>query len=169
METFNLIDAYKRDFICWWLQTWCGLLVLHYCSLYIICLWEIQVNISIFEAANSHLFHTYKHIYVSFPLFFHCIHQQNTSCSVGQIRHMVYLMENALLNLPPDEEQMVWLIDFTGWSFSTAVSIRTTREATNILQNYYPERLGYAILYNPPRIFQAFWKVWNQLLIDNRN
>jgi hypothetical protein len=72
---------------------------------------------------------------------------------------MVYLMENALLNLPPGEEQMVWLIDFTGWSFTTAVSIKTSREATHILQNYYPERLGYALLYNPPRIFQAFWKV----------
>ena len=96
---------------------------------------------------------------IDFLLSFHHLNPQNTSCSVGQIRHMVYLMENALLNLPPGEEQMVWLIDFTGWSFTTTVSIKTTCEATHILQNYYPERLGYAILYNPPKIFQAFWKV----------
>lgn len=83
---------------------------------------------------------------------------QNTSSSEGQLRHLVYLMENALFNLPVDQEQMVWLIDFTGWSFTTAVPVKTTREVVNILQNHYPERLGNAILYNPPRIFGVFWK-----------
>lgn len=89
---------------------------------------------------------------------------QNTSSCEGQLRHLVYLMENALFNLPPDQEQMVWLIDFTGWSFTTAVPVKTTREVVNILQNHYPERLGNAILYNPPRIFGAFWKVVKHFL-----
>ncbi|KAI5064104.1 hypothetical protein GOP47_0020774 [Adiantum capillus-veneris] len=89
---------------------------------------------------------------------------QNTSSCEGQLKHLVYLMENALLNLPPDQEQMVWLIDFTGWSFSTAVPVKTTREVVYILQNHYPERLGNAILYNPPRVFGAFWKVVKHFL-----
>ena len=92
---------------------------------------------------------------------FYYLYPQNTKCPEGQIRHFIYLLENAVINLPPDQEQMVWLIDFTGWSFTTAVSVKLTYETTNVLQNHYPERLAYAILYNPPRIFQAFWKVWH--------
>nr|VDC97818.1 unnamed protein product [Brassica rapa] len=38
---------------------------------------------------------------------------QNTKSPKGQIRFLVYCMENAILNLPDNQEQMVWLIDFT--------------------------------------------------------
>lgn len=68
-------------------------------------------------------------------------------------------MENAILNLPEGQEQMLWLIDFNGWSLSTSVPIKSARETVNILQNHYPERLALAFLYNPPRIFEAFWRV----------
>ncbi|KAI8549688.1 hypothetical protein RHMOL_Rhmol06G0044200 [Rhododendron molle] len=84
---------------------------------------------------------------------------QNTTGMDNQIRHLVYLMENAILNLPEGQEQMVWLIDFTGWTLSTSVPIKCARESINILQNHYPERLGASFLYNPPRIFEAFWKI----------
>lgn len=84
--------------------------------------------------------------------------KQNTTSPEGNIRHLVYLLENAILNLPEGQEQMSWLIDFTGFSVSTSVSMRTARDIINILQNHYPERLAVAFLYNPPRIFQAFWK-----------
>ncbi|XP_057954649.1 uncharacterized protein LOC131148678 isoform X2 [Malania oleifera] len=84
---------------------------------------------------------------------------QNTTSAENNIRHLVYLIENAVLNLPEGQEQMSWLIDFTGWSLSTNVSVKTARDITNILQNHYPERLAIAFLYNPPRIFEAFWKI----------
>ncbi|GFY86158.1 Sec14p-like phosphatidylinositol transfer family protein [Actinidia rufa] len=84
---------------------------------------------------------------------------QNTTSNDNQIRHLVYLMENAILNLPEGQEQMAWLIDFTGWSLSTNVPIKSARETINILQNHYPERLAVAFLYSPPRIFEAFWKI----------
>ncbi|KAG6486470.1 CRAL-TRIO domain-containing protein C23B6.04c-like [Zingiber officinale] len=85
--------------------------------------------------------------------------KQNTSSQENQLRHLVYLLENAIINLPEKQEDMMWLIDFTGWSLSNAVPIKQAREIANILQNHYPERLGFAFLYNPPRIFEAFWKV----------
>lgn len=85
--------------------------------------------------------------------------KQNTTSLDNQIRHLVYLIENAILNLPPDQEQMSWLIDFTGWSFSTSVPVKSARDSINILQNHYPERLAVAFLYSPPRIFEAFWKI----------
>ncbi|KAK3440149.1 hypothetical protein EUGRSUZ_B00452 [Eucalyptus grandis] len=84
---------------------------------------------------------------------------QNTQSLDNQMRHLVYLIENAILNLPEGQEQLAWLIDFTGWSLSTNVPIKSARESINILQNHYPERLAVAFLYNPPRIFEVFWKV----------
>ncbi|KAK4744052.1 hypothetical protein SAY87_010364 [Trapa incisa] len=84
---------------------------------------------------------------------------QNTASLDNNIRHLVYLIENAILNLPEDQEQMSWLIDFTSWSLSTSVPIKSAKETAHILQNHYPERLAMAFLYNPPRIFEAFWKV----------
>ncbi|RZR97555.1 hypothetical protein BHM03_00026754, partial [Ensete ventricosum] len=64
------------------------------------------------------------------------------------------------------EEQgtkMVWLIDFKGFNLSN-ISIRTTKETADVLQNHYPERLGFAILYNPPKFFEPFWTVAKHLL-----
>ncbi|KAG8654668.1 phosphatidylinositol transfer protein 3 [Manihot esculenta] len=85
--------------------------------------------------------------------------KQNTKSIDNQLRHLVHLIENAILNLPEGQEQMAWLIDFTGWSISNSVPIKTARDTINILQNHYPERLAIAFLYNPPRIFEAFWKI----------
>ncbi|XP_051127190.1 uncharacterized protein LOC127248723 isoform X2 [Andrographis paniculata] len=85
--------------------------------------------------------------------------KQNTNSHEGNIRHLVYRMENAILNLPEGQGQMTWLIDFSGWSLNNNIPIKTAREITNILQNHYPERLAIAILYNPPKFFEAFWKV----------
>lgn len=85
--------------------------------------------------------------------------KQNTTSEENQLRHLVYLLENAIINLPPDQVQMVWLIDFNGWSLTNYVPVKTVRETVNILQNHYPERLAAALLYNPPRIFEAFWKI----------
>ncbi|KAK7291188.1 hypothetical protein RIF29_06131 [Crotalaria pallida] len=91
---------------------------------------------------------------------------QNTSSVENQMRHLVYLLENAVLNLPAGQEQMAWLIDFTGWSL-TSTPVKTARETINILQNHYPERLAIAFLYNPPRVFEAFWKIVKYFL-DNK-
>ncbi|CAK9174267.1 unnamed protein product [Ilex paraguariensis] len=83
---------------------------------------------------------------------------QNSKSIKGQIRYLVYCMENAILNLPPNQEQMVWLIDFHGFNLSN-ISIMVTRETAHVLQEHYPERLGIAILYNPPKFFEPFWMV----------
>lgn len=83
---------------------------------------------------------------------------QNTTATEGQIKYLVYCMENAIANSNPGQEQMVWLIDFQGWNMSS-ISVKVTRETAHILQDYYPERLGIGILYNPPKIFESFWKM----------
>lgn len=83
---------------------------------------------------------------------------QNSKSTKGQIKHLVYCMENAVLNLGPDQEQMVWLIDYQGFNLSH-ISLKVTRETAHVLQDHYPERLGLAILYNPPKFFEPFWMV----------
>ncbi|CAA7399428.1 unnamed protein product [Spirodela intermedia] len=89
---------------------------------------------------------------------------ENGDSHDGQIRYMVYLIENAILNMSSGQEQMVWLIDFTVWSMGRAVPMKTAREAVNILQNHYAERLYAAFLYHPPRIFGTFWKILKYFL-----
>ncbi|KAI3825896.1 hypothetical protein L1987_07614 [Smallanthus sonchifolius] len=83
---------------------------------------------------------------------------QNSTSIRAQVKYLVYCMENAILNLPPDQEQMIWLIDFHGFSLSN-ISIKSTKETAYILQEQYPERLGLAILYNPPKFFEPFYKI----------
>lgn len=83
---------------------------------------------------------------------------QNTKSVKGQIKYLVYCMENAVVNLPEDQEQMVWLIDFHGFNLSN-ISVKVTKETAHILQDHYPERLGIAILYDAPKIFEPFWKI----------
>ncbi|XP_062212254.1 phosphatidylinositol transfer protein PDR16-like isoform X2 [Phragmites australis] len=85
--------------------------------------------------------------------------KQNTSSHEGQIRFLVYVLENVILSLPEGQEKMVWLIDFTGWTMANATPMKTARESANILQNHYPERLAFAFLFNPPKVFEAFYKV----------
>jgi hypothetical protein len=88
---------------------------------------------------------------------------QNTTSHEGQIWFLVYVLENAILNLSEGQEKMVWLIDFTGWTMANATPIKTARESASILQNHYPERLAIAFLFNPPppppQVFEAFYKV----------
>lgn len=85
--------------------------------------------------------------------------RQNTTNAEMQMKQLVYFLENAILNLPADQEQMIWLIDFKGWSMKKSSPVSVARETANILQNHYPERLFVAILYNPPRLFEAFWTI----------
>eukprot|EP00252_Welwitschia_mirabilis_P002418 TRINITY_DN12361_c0_g1_i1.p1 TRINITY_DN12361_c0_g1~~TRINITY_DN12361_c0_g1_i1.p1 ORF type:complete len:250 (+),score=47.31 TRINITY_DN12361_c0_g1_i1:330-1079(+) len=91
---------------------------------------------------------------------------QNTRSTQGQIKYLVYCMENAILNLTETQEQMVWLVDFKGWA-SASISVKVTRETAHVLQNHYPERLGLAILFNLSRIFESFWKVLKPFLEAN--
>lgn len=84
--------------------------------------------------------------------------KENSTSHDGQIRFLVYVLENAILDQREGQEKMVWLIDFTGWTMAHATPIKTARECTSILQNHYPERLAIAFLLNPPKVFEAFYR-----------
>ncbi|GJP49827.1 hypothetical protein CLOM_g8992 [Closterium sp. NIES-68] len=93
------------------------------------------------------------------PVLVLCPGKQNTEDHEGNIRHMVYCMENAVASLPEGMEQMVWIIDYKAFTLRKSPPMKTSREVLHILQNHYPERLGAAILFDPPYLFQGLWKV----------
>ncbi|KAE8665888.1 putative 40S ribosomal protein S12 [Hibiscus syriacus] len=74
---------------------------------------------------------------------------QDTTSAENNIRHLVYLLENAILNLSEGQEQISWLIPL-----STSVPIRTAFKV--------PTRRGWRSLscINPPRFFEAFYKLF---------
>lgn len=122
---------------------------------------QLLNNVSTTELVHEHISFHYciKRLY--FTSLFHflvALYVQNSKSIKGQIKYLVYCMENAILDLPPDQEQMIWMIDFHGFNLSH-ISIKVTRETAHVLQEHYPERLGIAILYNPPKIFEPFWMV----------
>ncbi|XP_057444767.1 uncharacterized protein LOC130737011, partial [Lotus japonicus] len=98
-----------------------------------------------------------------FFLFSSLFGVQNSKSTKGQIKYLVYCMENAILNLSQEQEQMVWLIDFQGFNMSH-ISIKVMRETAHGLQEHYPERLGLAILYNAPKFFEPFFTMVKPLL-----
>ncbi|WVZ18317.1 hypothetical protein V8G54_005639, partial [Vigna mungo] len=94
---------------------------------------------------------------------------QNSKSTQGQIKHFVYCMESAILNLAPNQEQVVWLVDFQGFKLSN-ISVKVARETAHVVQEYYPKRLGLAILYNAPMIFQPFFSMVKPFLeTETRN
>ncbi|CAN6360638.1 unnamed protein product [Urochloa humidicola] len=75
------------------------------------------------------------------------------------IKQLVYNLENMVMNSEgTQEENVVWMCNFRGWTLSST-PLWETRESLHILQNYYPGLIGAAILSNPPKIFESFWKI----------
>ncbi|KAL1344599.1 hypothetical protein HN51_018473 [Arachis hypogaea] len=89
--------------------------------------------------------------------------QRSTHDIKEQIMYFVYCIENAIFNLPPNQEEIVWLVDFQGYTLAN-LSFKITRETAFILQEYYPERLGLGFMYNAPRIFRPFYAMVKPLL-----
>mmetsp|Transcript_9414 Transcript_9414/g.24172 ORF Transcript_9414/g.24172 Transcript_9414/m.24172 type:complete len:383 (-) Transcript_9414:110-1258(-) len=100
--------------------------------------------------------------------------RQNTNSHDQQLRMLVYTMESAIALKGPEDanvrmraapirtpprEQLVILLDFTGYTLFNAPPFKTSLETLKILQDCYCERLGEALLLNPPTVFRVLWKL----------
>ncbi|XP_062188220.1 SEC14 cytosolic factor-like [Phragmites australis] len=86
-----------------------------------------------------------------------------------QIKHLVYNLENiAMDSEDAQEDNVVWMCDFRGWTLSST-PLREARESLYIIQNYYPGLVAAAILSNPPRIFESFWKILKHFIEPTLN
>jgi len=87
---------------------------------------------------------------------------QNTSerkTAHEQMRQLVYTLERAVAEMVPPVEKICLVIDFPGYSLRNAPSIKVQRQTLKILQDYYPERLGFAVCIDAPAIFWTFFEI----------
>lgn len=50
---------------------------------------------------------------------------------------------------------MTWLLDLEGYSRKNSPPIRMALQTLHILQNHFPERLGLAVCYQTPFVFEC--------------
>ncbi|KAJ2800836.1 hypothetical protein H4R20_003915 [Coemansia guatemalensis] len=93
------------------------------------------------------------------PVIYMYNHRQNTREADNQIRWVVYTLELCIRHMPPGVEKVALAIDATHWGFSNSVSIGTAKKFLDILSNHYPERLGRAVVIQPPRFFVGFYNL----------
>ncbi|XP_006654182.1 phosphatidylinositol transfer protein 3-like [Oryza brachyantha] len=84
---------------------------------------------------------------------------KSKSSTKDQIKLLVYNLEMLAMHSENEQDEcVVWLTDFHGWVL-TSTPLPMFRETTHIVQTYYPGLMARAIVSNPPRIFESFWKV----------
>ncbi|KAL0928408.1 hypothetical protein M5K25_000287 [Dendrobium thyrsiflorum] len=71
---------------------------------------------------------------------------------------VVYYLDKICDRMPRNQEKLVSIVDFQGWGYSNC-DIRGYLAALDILQNYYPERLGKVLLIHVPALFMRAWKI----------
>lgn len=54
--------------------------------------------------------------------------------------------------------KMTWLLDYVGYTRSNQPPWKVSLSTLSIVQNHYPERLGRAVNFKPPLLFEIFWK-----------
>src|SRR5689334_1960425 len=89
-----------------------------------------------------------------------------------KVKYLVYVMEKSIGAMDETHtgvEKLAFIIDYSNFSQLSGMSLgKVSLEILDILQNHYPERLGYAFIVHAPLMFEFFWKVGfvfpNQLL-----
>lgn len=77
-----------------------------------------------------------------------------------KVKFVVYVMERAsqIADASSPDGKMTWLLDFVGYSRQNQPPWRVSLSVLNMVQNHYPERLGLAVNFKPPLLFEIFWK-----------
>ncbi|KAL0491685.1 hypothetical protein AKO1_010158 [Acrasis kona] len=79
---------------------------------------------------------------------------RNTSTQYDKgVKLLIYTMEKAVASMPEGQEQLIWFIDFKGYSSKHSIPINVAKETIDILSNQYPERLGACFFIDTPAIF----------------
>ncbi|XP_077212301.1 uncharacterized protein LOC143847379 [Tasmannia lanceolata] len=73
-------------------------------------------------------------------------------------RFVVYVLDKLCASMPNGQEKFVTIADLEGWGYSHC-DIRAYTAALEIMQDYYPERLGKLLIVHVPYIFWTAWKI----------
>ncbi|KAL5219892.1 hypothetical protein ABZP36_024605 [Zizania latifolia] len=71
---------------------------------------------------------------------------------------IVYALDNICARIPRGQEKFLCIVDLKGWGYSNC-DIRAYIAALEIMQSYYPERLGKAMMIHVPYMFMKAWKM----------
>lgn len=102
------------------------------------------------------------------PVFYSSFSQaavRNNSVE-DSLAHLTYLIENAKRTMRPGVMSWVLIIDCTGMSLP-ACNPKLGYGVTQVMSNFYPERLGLVICVNTNRVFQGVWKAIKVFLHPN--
>ena len=77
-----------------------------------------------------------------------------------KLKYVVYIMEHAsrIADASSPDGKMAWLLDYVGYSRQNQPPWKVSLSTLSIVQNHYPERLGRAVNFKPPLLFEIFWK-----------
>ncbi|CAO1942891.1 unnamed protein product [Urochloa humidicola] len=76
-----------------------------------------------------------------------------------------HLWSKLTRRIPRGQEKFLAIIDLQGWGYANC-DVRAYIASIEIMQNYYPERLGKALMINVPYIFMKVWKTMIYPFID---
>lgn len=84
-------------------------------------------------------------------------------------RYVVYVLDRTCARLGGNggQEKFAAVADLQGWGYYGNCDIRAYVAALEIMQNYYPERLGRVFLIHVPYVFMAAWKIIYPFIDDN--
>ncbi|KAK1318334.1 Patellin-5 [Acorus calamus] len=82
-----------------------------------------------------------------------------TNTSPDQFKRMVaYALDKFCASMPRGQEKFTVIGDLQNWGYANC-DIRAFIAALDIMQSYYPERLGKVFIIHVPYIFWAAWKI----------
>lgn len=77
----------------------------------------------------------------------------------GFKRYIVYLLDSICAKIPRGrQEKFLCIVDLKGWGYANC-DVRAYIAAIEIMQSYYPERLGKALMIHVPYLFMKAWKM----------
>lgn len=96
-------------------------------------------------------------------------HNPNERTIPGMLKYILYVVETAcqVMRRSETEEKFAIIFDYENFSKGKNGDWDITKEAINVLQNYYPERLAYVCLINYPWALGAIWQVVKPCLDPN--
>ncbi|XBH95552.1 hypothetical protein VPH35_086095 [Triticum aestivum] len=80
-------------------------------------------------------------------------------------RYVIYILDNTCTRLQAGQEKFAVVVDLWGWGYANC-DIRAYVAALDIMQSYYPERLGRVLLIHVPYVFMAAWKMLYPFIDD---
>lgn len=83
--------------------------------------------------------------------------KENTEPSTTQVRHMIFQLERAIDLMPEGVSKLAMVISFAGASARSSPPMKITKSVIEILQKYYFERLGKALVINLPWYLKSFF------------